>query len=924
MDNNSKTFVNKIRILHCNVCGLRSKFMEIKNLVNKNKPHIIILNECKVDFEKYKYNILGYDKITDTTQPHLGTAMYIQRGLRWCQIELLPGIDEDQRKIEGLAISLNPNHANSQKIIIRGLYIPHVRFQQLRDEIELLTEDDDALNIGDLNLKMTRLGHSRTVGTGKVIERMIEDDICTIIADPNPSRPNHTGNTVLDAAIATGIFKHMVHSQTKQLDSITSDHLPWLLTVHIPLELEDPPKRQIKQLKTDYQTKKLFIQLLDEKMRGFDNLTSDQQVEDFIKHVEISITDSLNITAPYKRFNRIEELPQEIQLKISIRNRLKTLTSRIRNPEIKRLYNLAKKQVHQALNTMRENTWNKIIESYDDNKKKMWKIQKSLKKPPLKLPLLPNCTTEKQTIDTLVDTAIVKNASISEHLQTSERHTPFFPILKCNVGEVKRAIFLFKNKKAPGPDGIQADILKLGGLPLWNALTKIINYTLSTGYYPERWKVGECIFLHKAGKNYKEPASYRPITLLNIMGKVCERIMLQRLQTECLAVIPHHQHGFMRGKGTGTQILRTCKYITDALDQKHSVAMISTDLSKAFDSINHSGLITKLIEANISNNYIKLIENYLLNRKTRGKFRTTIGEELRVPHGVPQGSILGPFIFNLYVHDLPVNRVAGQMLSQYADDLCILNASERPNNASRRAVWACEEIIDYYDKWGLHCNVEKTECIMFTKKRKKTLASRGYDPSILIKGQQFEYKNKIKYLGVILDKNLSLNEQVKNTLKKVKQVRGMLSPIIGWYSKINIETKLLVIQSCLIPILDYGIVQTLPRISKTNILTLERQYRQALKTAAQLPRRCPTNALWEMLDCDPWHIRIHDLHNDMISKLKNMQIQDLTDPGAAYTKYGQYNPMLPSTRIGDINYVHKIERDKPVSKRLVPHRPPLI
>ena len=138
-------------------------------------------------------------------------------------------------------------------------------------------------------------------------------------------------------------------------------------------------------------------------------------------------------------------------------------------------------------------------------------------------------------------------------------------------------------------------------------------------------------------------------------------------------LIPEYQHGFTIARGTGTQILHTGKVITDALAAGNSVAMISTDLSKAFDSINHGALSKKLLDTNVDNNIINLIENYLDRRKVRGKYLTSYGDEQSVTHGVPQGSILGPILFNLYVSDIPNNDIAGITLSQYADDLCILN-----------------------------------------------------------------------------------------------------------------------------------------------------------------------------------------------------------------------------------------------------------
>nr|CAH7713612.1 unnamed protein product [Callosobruchus chinensis] len=149
----------------------------------------------------------------------------------------------------------------------------------------------------------------------------------------------------------------------------------------------------------------------------------------------------------------------------------------------------------------------------------------------------------------------------------------------------------------------------------------------------------------------------KPITLLNIMGKILEKIIYERIQPYAVDIIPSCQHGFMPGKGTATQILRTTYYIADALEHREHVALLITDLTKAFDSIGHNGLIYKLKALNFPVNLTKIIENHLRGLKLRGRLNNDRGAWTPVPFGFPQGSILGPWIWNLYMADLPVEDV---------------------------------------------------------------------------------------------------------------------------------------------------------------------------------------------------------------------------------------------------------------------------
>jgi hypothetical protein len=919
MANHKKKKIQNFKILHLNTQGVRNKFTEIKALVKKYRPAIIILNECKIDFDKQRYDINGYDKLTHTLERHLATAMYIQRGLRWTETEVTPGWTDENKKIEGVGIKLFTNHATGHYIKIKGIYIQIPNQHHAREELEETLADERSIIIGDMNLRMHSLGHKRNVGLGNIIKKAIKDGICTLKHANAPSRPTSQGNTILDLAIIT---HQQLEAQAKQVESVGSDHLPWLLTVRIEHNIEDHLSRNTKNLYEHEELRDAYQQTMWEGFRDLnEDLTTEADCEKYVETMEKAIVTALDTHAPLKRATRQELLPQEINEKIDLRNKLKQIKWQARHCslelqfETRALYNHAKKEAEKALKKYSEKGWLDKLKDPRDNRSQIWKIQRSMKKPIPKLPNITGCSTERETIDSLTDTAIVKEAKIAKEDEGTEKMTPFQQLDPTCESEVQRALSKFKNKKAPGPDGIKADALKLGGEVFTQAYVPLANFVLSTGYFPNRWKTGVCIFLHKTGKDHRQASSYRPITLLNIMGKLCERLILTRLTATVDRLQPSFQHGFTRARGTATQILRTGKIITDALAAGDSVSMISTDLSKAFDSINHKGLINKLQNKDVPNNVIKIIENYLTGRNLKGRFRTTETDDKPIPHGVPQGSILGPVIFNLYVHDIwdIHDHIRGLKLSQYADDLCILNRATNPDHATMRAEWAAAAIIDFYTRWGLKCNIDKTECIMFSKKKK-------YRPTVKLKQQTLHYQKQIRYLGVIFDKHMKMNQHTEKVVKKLKQIRGALGPIIGYYAKTELETKLAIIQTCILPLLDYGVVQLLSRYSATNLCKIERQYRMALKSAAQLPRRTPTETIWEMADIEAWHLRAEDLNTKMLENVARLQIEDLETPGDAYKAHGEFNPLRVNCRIGEILYDpnKKVHRRWPIDKTKTP------
>lgn len=770
---------------------------------------------------------------------------------------------------------------------------------------------------------MTILNQKRDEGAGILLRDLCNSDVCTLHHTGVPSRPNSAGYGILDAAIFSHDTQDFETITCRQITSVGSDHMPWLLDLHILVDREKTLVRNTRAIANNEEVRQQFQQSLWEKTTHLPKeITSDIHCEEYIQQLERAITDTLDEYAPLHENNRRDQLPEEINKLIDQRNHAKKKAWRLRfnqdrKTEQRRIYNYLKCLVQQALVEYNNRKWTQIINNPQDNRAQMWRIQRNLKTPVQKLPQIEGSNNEKDTID--VALLIVTEAEINEEDKRTEKMTPFQNVDPTCKEEIRLALRRFKNKKAAGPDKIKADALKLGGDPFLTRYKVIADYLLLTGYYPNRWKIGECIFLHKSGKNHRDAKSYRPITLLNIMGKLHERLILSRLRQTVDRLQPPFQHGFTENRGTGTQILRTGKFITDALEAKESVAMVSTDLSKAFDSINHEGLTKKLQTAEVPNNIIKLIENYLSDRKTYGRFRTTCGDEKPVPHGVPQGSVLGPVIFNLYVHDVweHQDRIRGLKLSQYADDLCIINRSPDPNTATKRAGWAADIVIDYYHRWGLKCNVDKTECAMFTHKR-------DYLKTIRIKNEIIKYKNSIRYLGVHLDKTMTMGKHTDHVIQKARRVRGALGPVIGWHAKTDLTVKLEVIQACLLPVLDYGVVQLLSRYSKTNLLKIERQYRIALKTAGQFPKRLETSTLWDMLDWDPWHLRAQDLNEDMLRRLHDCNIEDLNAPGDVYIGHGQHNPLLTNTRLGEIDYIPKNDRIRQLSKRPTNPRPHIL
>lgn len=226
-------------------------------------------------------------------------------------------------------------------------------------------------------------------------------------------------------------------------------------------------------------------------------------------------------------------------------------------------------------------------------------------------------------------------------------------------------------QKAPGYDLITGEVLKQLPRKGLVKLTRIINASLRFRYLPMLWKVAEMIMVPKPGKSPNEVSSYRPISLLPIMSKLFEKLLLKRLKVviEENGVIPNHQFGFRDRHSTIDQVHRITNEIEKALEGGMICSAIFLEVAQAFDKVWHEGLLCKL-DMHLTRQYVQLIKSYIEGRLFRVKQEDCYSELKDIQAGVPQGSVLGPVLYLLFTSDLP--QTEGTTTTTFADDTAIL------------------------------------------------------------------------------------------------------------------------------------------------------------------------------------------------------------------------------------------------------------
>lgn len=301
--------------------------------------------------------------------------------------------------------------------------------------------------------------------------------------------------------------------------------------------------------------------------------------------------------------------------------------------------------------------------------------------------------------------------------------------------------------------------------------------------------------------------------MLSNIGKLLERIIADKLDDflEDDKTIPANQFGFRPEHSTMHATLRLHSDINLNLRRKRCTVACAMDLEKAFDSVWPAGLIFKTIAFGLPPNLIKIFQSFLSDRKIAIKLGDKLSELFPMHSGVPQGSITGPKLFNLYLADFPLQNMdeEGNSMSvalQYADDTIVYAHDNSPENALRKIQTHLVEIQEYLNSWGIAVNGNKSELICFRnaagKGRPKTSKeSKGL--KLNISNATINVKDKIKYLGLNFNNLLKTNTHVKIALKKAIGVHNMMRPLLK-QRYFSVKTKLLIYKQSIRPILTYG------------------------------------------------------------------------------------------------------------------------
>ena len=592
---------------------------------------------------------------------------------------------------------------------------------------------------------------------------------------------------------------------------------------------------------------------------------------------------------PMKKYkNSHRNLPwinRSIKSHMKKRKKLYNTAKQLNTEEAWVNYRKSRNEVNNMLKAAHEEYRSRILDtSFSGHKRQFWKYIRTMKKNTSSIPTLISngfILTNAKDKATVLNSYFQSVFTIEDLTNVPNKGTSSCSIMEPIVFTVPGVQSLLESlevTKSPGPDKIHPLVLKHCASELAPVLQVIFSQSLSTGNIPSDWLISNITPVHKKGDR-DLPSNYRPISLTSICSKTIEHVFYRFIMNHLKnnQVLSDSQHGFRAGFSCTTQLVSLIDDVSYNMDARRQVDMILLDFSKAFDTVPHHRLLQKLKYYCIDNQIIKWITKWLTSRKQRVLLDGESSDYVPVTSGVPQGTVLGPLLFLIYINDIIENITS--KLKLFADD-CLLYrtiTSEQDTMALQKDL---DTLVQWASKWQMKFNTSKCTIMRCTR------SANPIQFKYTLQETNLEESDKYMYLGVMLDKSLSWSSHITHVANKATR---MLNFIKRHLSKCSTAIKASAYSLLVRPLMEYACAVWDPHYL-THIAMLEKIQRRAARWTVSNYNYLSSvstmlhNLNWPTLSQRRRHHRLN-LFYQTIYNLTGLSLPEYYQPTSCYTRH---------------------------------------
>ena len=804
-------------VLHVNARSLVKNFDEIESLILKTStpPDVLCISETrfkddKINWQSQLSNLTGYKPAFDNSPTNAGgVAIYVKN-------ELNPKVKRELRLEDPhcesvfVEIDISASHflGNSKKTLLIGCVYRHPRYtvEQVEIFLKQLIEKLDSycdqnipiVVLGDVNIDTSK---TNLTITKKYLDALASMGCCNLVK--SYTRFEKKSRSILDHIITNYAENKIEHGVL--LHTIT-DHLPVYAILKCRTNSghkdETEPENGVKWQKIDDSKKEIFKEKLQSSLMSFDPTKHPEQM---LTDLTGMTNDTVNSCFPPKILsNRARKRAEQPWIDKEIRSQEQEQAKLFRkfvksgNPQDHKNYNTFRKNLSKKKRRRKKAYFRELIKeanSKHDFRKTWQAINKVLKKSSKKLitPTQVVCNegdNEKltkcpKTIANLMNrhfagiakklAAKLKDSSknFRSFLGRESKKSMFFKNIE--ISEILDEIRNICERKAMGFDNIPPKIIKWAPELFAPILQTIFNKCLNIGYYPQHMKIARVVPIHKEG-DINDVNNYRPISVLTQFNRIFERIISKRLMNffESTKTITKQQFGFLKKHSTEHAILDLKEYLLGSLNKHKISAVLFLDLQKAFDTVSHDILLHKLHHYGVRGLPHKLLSSYLSNRQQYTSINGVKSDLEYIRWGVPQGSVLGPLLFLLFINDLSNSTDMNSWF--FADDTALAASSASFNDLEIKFNHEVNKVQDWLlaNKLSAHYG-KKTQYILFIPRSKAKYKPKNF--VLNMGGHIIEQTSTYKYLGILIDDKISWKPQIDRMCSKLASVCGILSKV---------------------------------------------------------------------------------------------------------------------------------------------------